>query len=176
MNTLNRNYIESIQKQFDYYKLLGDKTIQRLNEDELHWKYNEETNSIATIINHIVGNMLSRWTNFYEEDGEKLWRNRDTEFEIHKKSKEELITHWKKGWDCLFAVIKTLNDDDLTKKVKIRNEEHTVIDAINRQLAHYPYHIGQIIQVKKMIKKIIFEILSIQKNKSDEYNITKFKK
>lgn len=176
MSPINQNYIESILKQFDYYKLLGDKTIINLNEDELHWKYNDESNSIATIINHIVGNMLSRWTHFYEEDGEKSWRNRDSEFEIQQKSKEELVAHWEKGWSCLFKIIKNLNDDDLTKKIKIRGEEHSVIEAINRQLAHYPYHIGQIIHSAKMIKNDAFESLSIPKNKSEIFNKDKFDK
>jgi len=176
MSNINSSYIESIQHQFNYYKSLGDKTIASLSEEELFWIYNEESSAIATIINHMVGNMLSRWTNFYTEDGEKEWRLRDNEFKPPKKNKAALKLHWEEGWQCLFFIITNLGDKDLQKIVKIRNQKHTVIEAINRQLAHYAYHIGQIIYVAKMIQGKNWQSLSIPKNKSDEFNKIAFKK
>jgi hypothetical protein len=176
MSNINASYINSIQHQFSYYKSLGDKTIDSLSEEDLYWTANAESNNIATIINHIVGNMLSRWSNFYSEDGEKEWRLRDTEFiSIHKR-KETLILHWEKGWNCLFHITNNLSEQDLQKIIVIRKEEHTVVEAINRQLAHYSYHIGQIIYVAKMIKEKQWKSLSIPLNKSVEFNNSKFKR
>ena len=174
MSNINANYIKSIQEQFKYYKDLGDKTIDSLSTEELLWKYNGESNNAAIIINHIVGNMLSRWTNFYSEDGEKDWRQRDSEFYESSKNKEEIKIYWEKGWNCLFNIIDNLEENDLTKIIKIRNEKHTVVEAINRQLAHYPFHIGQLIYIAKMIKDNLWESLSIPKNKSEEFNKIKF--
>lgn len=176
MSNINANYIASIHHLFNYYKSLGDKTMASLSEKELHWTFNSECNSIATLINHLVGNMLSRWTNFYEDDGEKEWRLRDKEFSPIHKSKDSLKLHWEKGWDCLFHITDNLQDQDLLKIVIIRKEEHTVLEAINRQLAHYAYHIGQIIYIAKMIKENQWESLSIPRNKSEEFNETPFKK
>ncbi len=124
----------------------------------------------------MVGNMLSRWTNFYTEDGEKEWRLRDNEFLPVQKSKTTLISHWEKGWNCLFNITQNLTDKDLQKIVKIRDEKHTVVEAINRQLAHYSYHIGQLIYLAIMIKGKQWKSLSIPKNKSDLYNKVTFKK
>ncbi len=176
MNDISTDYIKSIQHLLNYYKSLGDKTIDSLSEEELYWTFNEESNNIATIINHIVGNMLSRWTKFYTEDGEKEWRLRDTEFNPIQKNKETLKLHWEKGWECLFHITNNLSERDLQKIVKIRNEKHTVVEAINRQLAHYAYHIGQIIYVAKMIKEKQWKSLSIPKNKSEEFNKSTFKR
>ena len=173
---MNQNYIESIQKQFVYYKSLGDKTFDQLNDLEMHSQFNEDSNSIAIIVKHIVGNMLSRWTNFYTKDGEKEWRKRDTEFEDTYTSKLEMIEAWNKGWDCLFDVINNLNPEDLKRIIYIRNEGHTVLEAVNRQLSHYPYHIGQLVYVGKLIKSEQWKSLSIPKNKSSTYNKGKFDK
>ena len=176
MSNINVTYIKSIQHQFNYYKSLGDKTIESLSEEDLYWTANTESNNIATIINHIVGNMLSRWTNFYSEDGEKEWRLRDTEFIPIQKRKEALKLHWEKGWNCLFHITANLSEQDLRKIIEIRKDKHTVIEAINRQLAHYAYHIGQIIYVAKMIKEKQWKSLSIPINKSVEFNKSKFKR
>ncbi|MFD0861633.1 DUF1572 domain-containing protein [Sungkyunkwania multivorans] len=170
------NYLESVLKQFHYYKLLGDKTIERLSEEDIHWQYNEESNSVAIIVKHIVGNMLSRWTNFLTEDGEKEWRHRDQEFEDSYKDKKELLQAWKKGWQCLFDAIEPLNAGDEMRIVYIRNQGHTVQEAINRQLAHYPFHIGQIVFLGKMLKGKDWESLSIPKGESATYNKEKFNK
>ena len=162
-------------KQFEYYKLLGEKTFEQLTEKDLLWQYNQNSNSIAVIVNHISGNMLSRWTDFLTTDGEKEWRNRDEEFEDNIKSKEELLLKWIKGWKCLFdALAQIKSEEDLQQIIYIRNERHTVLEAIHRQLAHYPYHIGQIVFIGKMLTNEDWNSLSIPKNKSSDYNQSKF--
>ena len=168
------NYLESARQQFSYYKSLGDKTFQQLTDDQLYWQYNEETNSIAIIVKHLVGNMLSRWTNFLTEDGEKPWRHRDTEFEAPYPSKEAMLSAWEQGWQCLFDAINPLTNDDLDRVIYIRNEGHTVVEAINRQLCHYAYHVGQLVHTGKMLKGTAWNSLSIPKNQSDNYNRKKF--
>lgn len=170
------SYLESVRKQFLYYKTLGEKAIAQLEPKQLFVAVNEDTNSIAVIINHISGNMLSRWTDFLTSDGEKTWRNRDTEFESVLTTKEEVLNCWNKGWNCFFDAIDNLKPEQLSEIIYIRNEGHTVVEAINRQLAHYPYHIGQIIFYAKMLKQSEWESLSIPKNKSISYNSEKFSK
>ncbi|MRX67191.1 Protein of unknown function [Flavobacterium resistens] len=170
------SYLESAKKQFLYYKMLGEKAIAQLEPEQLFAETNEDTNSIATIIKHISGNMLSRWTDFLTSDGEKEWRNRDAEFENDLQSKEEVLEIWKKGWDCLENALESLNPEQLSDIIYIRNEGHTVIEAINRQLAHYPYHVGQIVFYAKQLKNSSWESLSIPKNKSGNYNAEKFAK
>ncbi|NLR93526.1 DUF1572 domain-containing protein [Flammeovirga agarivorans] len=172
MNT----YLESIKKQFDYYKLLGEKTFEQVPEEKLFWQLNKESNSISIIVKHLHGNMISRWTNFLTSDGEKEWRNRDEEFDNDIKSKEELLLKWNEGWECLFNAINSLTEKDLDKIVYIRNMGHSVSEAINRQLAHYPYHIGQIVFIGKVIQNDSWKSLSIPKGKSKEYNQNKFSK
>ena len=174
---MNQNsYLTSIKQQFNYYKSLGDKTFEQLDNNEIHWNFNDDSNSIAIITKHIVGNMLSRWTNFLTEDGEKKWRQRDTEFDNPPNSKEDLIKLWEKGWKCLFNAINSIEEKDLERIVYIRNMGHTVTEAINRQLCHYSYHIGQIVFVGKMIKGDNWKTLSVAKNKSAVYNQEKFSK
>ena len=170
------NYLESVTKQFLYYKTLGEKAMEQLEPEQLFISVNEDTNSIAIIIKHLVGNMLSRWTNFLITDGEKEWRNRDAEFEEILTTKPELVAHWEKGWQCLFDALNSLQPQQLNEIIYIRNEGHTVIEAINRQLAHYPYHIGQIVFYAKMVKKTEWKSLSIPKNNSNNYNADKFSK
>ncbi|MFM9988272.1 DUF1572 family protein [Flavobacterium sp.] len=172
----NSQYLESIKKQFLYYKTLGEKAMEQLEPDQLFISVNEDTNSIATIVKHLSGNMLSRWTDFFTTDGEKEWRNRDGEFTETITTKEELFEAWNKGWDCFFNAINELTSDQLSTIIYIRNEGHTVIEAINRQLAHYPYHIGQIVFYAKMLKHSEWNSLSIPKNKSNDYNADKFSK
>jgi hypothetical protein len=171
---MKTNYLESVKKQFLYYKTLGEKAFEQLEPDQLFISVNEDTNSIAVIVNHLVGNMLSRWTDFLTTDGEKEWRNRDAEFKEILKTKTELLAHWEKGWHCLFEALNNLQPHQLDEIIYIRNEGHTVLEAINRQLAHYPYHIGQIVFYAKMIKKTEWQSLSIPKNKSNIYNADKF--
>jgi Protein of unknown function (DUF1572) len=175
METTN-NYLESTKKQFVYYKTLGEKAMDQLEPEQLFVSVNEETNSIAMIVKHLSGNMLSRWTDFLTSDGEKEWRNRDSEFVDTSETKEELLTIWNKGWDCFLDALNGLQPEQLSTVIYIRNEGHTVIEAINRQLAHYPYHIGQIVFYAKMLKKTDWTSLSIPKNKSISYNVEKFSK
>jgi len=163
-------YLTSVIKRFLVYKALGDKTMEQLDEENLFWQYNDASNSIAIIVQHLWGNMLSRWTNFLTEDGEKEWRERDAEFEKVINTKEELIIKWDEGWDCLFAALKSLTVDDLNKTIYIRKEPLTVIDAINRQLAHYSYHVGQMVYIGKMQLNDRWISLSIPKGNSKEFN------
>ena len=171
---VNASYLESVSKQFLYYKTLGEKAIHQLEPEQLFTAANEDSNSIATIIKHLAGNMLSRWTDFLTTDGEKEWRNRDVEFENDLKTKEAVLELWEKGWNCLFNTLNSLQPQNLSTIVYIRNEGHSVIEAINRQLAHYPYHIGQIVFYAKQIKKENWYSLSISKNNSQNYNNEKF--
>ncbi len=161
-------------KRFLYYKELGDKSFEQLNDEYFFWQYNEESNSIAIIVKHIAGNMLSRWTNFLTEDGEKEWRNRDTEFANSFNNKAEVIAYWEKGWACLLNALNQITDENIDSTIFIRGEAHTVLDAVLRQLAHYPYHIGQIVFVAKMLKNDNWQTLSIARNKSSDFNKSKF--
>lgn len=163
-------FLDSYIKRSLYYKELGDKTFEQLNETDFHYQPNEESNSIAIIIQHVAGNMKSRFTNFLSEDGEKEWRKRDSEFEEKNLSKVQLLQIWNEGWNCFLNAVKSLNEEDLLKTITIRSEKLSVIDALNRQMAHYPYHVGQIIYLGKMIKKEQWKSLSIPKGKSDEFN------
>ncbi|WPR70333.1 DUF1572 domain-containing protein [Flavobacterium sp. NG2] len=173
---MDTNYLDSVIKQFEYYKMLGDKTFAQIPDEKLFWKYNNESNNIAIIVKHLSGNMLSRWTDFLTSDGEKDWRNRDAEFENDIQTKEELIEVWNRGWDCLFSTLKSLTARDLNTIIYIRNQGHTTLEAINRQLAHYPYHIGQIVFLGKMICDDKWVSLSIPKGNSKTYNAEKFSK
>ncbi|WP_442786960.1 DUF1572 family protein [Flavobacterium suncheonense] len=172
----SNTYLQSSKRLFLYYKTLGEKAMEQLEEEQLFFAANEDTNSIAVIVQHLSGNMLSRWTDFLTSDGEKEWRNRDSEFELNLKTREELLKVWEKGWNCLFKALDDLTEAQLSQIVYIRNEGHTVLDAINRQLAHYPYHIGQMVFYAKMLKKTEWTSLSIPKNKSNDYNADKFSK
>lgn len=168
------DYINSSKKQFDYYKWLGEQTIHQLPEDALFRQVNADSNSIAIIVKHLSGNMLSRWTDFLNSDGEKEWRDREAEFENTIRSKAELLEIWDQGWACLQHVLDELGAGDLGMEVFIRNQGHTVVQAINRQLAHYPYHIGQIVYIGKMILGENWKSLSIPRGSSEAYNRDKF--
>jgi hypothetical protein len=170
MSSISKDYLQTLINRLKYYKDLGDRTFDQLEEMDFHFALNEDSNSIAMIIKHIAGNMLSRWTNFLTEDGEKEWRDRDREFEESDDSKGSLIELWNRGWECFLAAIGPLKKKDLKKTIYIRQEPLTVIDAINRQLAHYPYHIGQIIYIGKIIKGKNWKNLSIPKGGSASYN------
>lgn len=173
---MEENYIHSVIKQFEYYKILGDKTFARIDEEYLFWQYNDQSNSISITVNHLWGNMMSRWTDFLTTDGEKEWRNRDLEFESTIKTKKDLILKWEEGWKCLFEALNSINKDNFKTEIFIRNQSHTIIDAVNRQMMHYAYHIGQIVYVGRMIKGDNWTSLSIPKGKSKEFNQDKFSK
>jgi len=170
MNNLGAEYLKTVIKRVKYYKDLGEKTFAQLEEKDLHWQPSSESNSIAVIVQHVAGNMLSRWTNFLTEDGEKEWRQRDDEFEAHDYSKEQIVDIWNKGWSCFLDALASLAPDDLLKTIYIRSETMTAIDAINRQLAHYPYHVGQILYIGRMIRNENWKSLSIPKGQSQQYN------
>lgn len=171
---MKENYLTSIKKQFQYYKLLGDQTFAQIEADDIFWKYHPETNSIAIIVKHLWGNMKSRWTDFLTTDGEKEWRERDQEFLEDIKNKEELLAKWEDGWQCLFTAIDSIDMDNFDTTVYIRNMGHTVVEAINRQLAHYAYHVGQIVFIGTLIKDDKWKSLSIPKGESVSYNQEKF--
>lgn len=171
---MENNYIESVRKQFNYYKMLGEQAMNQVPDEALFWQYNENSNSIAILVGHLSGNMLSRFIDFLSADGEKPWRNRDAEFESIFENREELMAQWNKGWNCLLGTIERLTETELDTIVYIRNDGHTVLEAINRQLAHYPYHIGQIVYIAKMIADNHWNSLSIPRNKSNDYNARKF--
>ncbi|MBV6647326.1 MAG: DUF1572 family protein [Cyclobacteriaceae bacterium] len=169
------HFLANTLKLAKYYKSLGEKTFDQLSEEQLRWSPGEDSNSIATIVKHLWGNMLSRWTNFLQEDGEKPWRERDAEFENDVDSKDEMLSKWQEGWECFLGALESLTGEDLKKTVYIRNEGHSVVDAIQRQMAHYPYHIGQIVFIGKVLKGSDWKSLSIPKNQSVAYNAEKFK-
>ncbi len=178
--TSQESFLKSVNKQFLYYKTLGEKAIHQLEAEQLFFAANDDTNSIYIIVKHLHGNMLSRWTDFLTSDGEKEWRQRDSEFEKNSttfgliEQKKELLKKWNEGWACLFDALSSLTPEHLNQIIYIRNEGQTVTEAINRQLCHYSYHVGQIVFYAKMLKTTEWDSLSIPKNKSTDYNTDKF--
>jgi hypothetical protein len=167
-------YLDSAKRQFLMYKQLGEKALAQIDDQDLSWQANDDSNSIVIIIKHMWGNMLSRWTDFLTTDGEKPWRQRDAEFENDGLDRATLLKKWEEGWQCLFDALNSISDNDLEKIIYIRNEGHTILEAINRQIAHYSYHVGQIVYISKLRSKAAWKSLSIPRNKSDEYNAGKF--
>jgi hypothetical protein len=167
---IEKIFLDSIIKRFREYKGLGEKTFAQLKDDDMHFQPNAESNSIAIIIQHLHGNMLSRWTNFLTEDGEKTWRQRDDEFQPHQYNKEELIARWNEGWKVFLDTLESLKEDDLLKSITIRSQQLNVVDAINRQLAHYSYHVGQIVYLGRWIRSAEWTSLSIPKGESSKFN------
>ena len=166
---IEADYLRIVTERFKIIKSLGDKTIEQLSEDDIHWTLNEESNSVAIIVTHLSGNMVSRWTDFLHSDGEKPNRNREQEFVDNIASKTELRETLEKGWNTLFKALNNLSEKDLLKNVSIHGESHSVIEAIERQLAHYAYHIGQIVYIGKQLKGKDWKSLSIPKGKSESY-------
>jgi uncharacterized damage-inducible protein DinB len=168
------NYLEDVRKLFRYYRRLGEQAMDQLEPEQLFLAANDDSNSIAVIVGHLAGNMLSRWTDFLTTDGEKSWRDRDAEFETQFSSREELRKRWDEGWDCFLKALDQLEPADLERICYIRNEGHTVLEAINRQFGHYPYHVGQIVFAAKQLKAGPWKNLSIPKNQSGAFNAGKF--
>ena len=160
---LSELYLSSVTSRFKTYQLMAEKAMEQLEEEKLFITPAAGSNSIAIIVQHMAGNLLSRFTDFLTTDGEKQWRNRDDEFEEVIHNRFDLVNQWNKGWQCLFKALDELQPQQLTKTVYIRNEAHTVLDAINRQLAHHASHVGQIVYVAKMLKGEEFKSLSIPK-------------
>lgn len=170
--SIEKTFLESSIKKFRSQKALGEKTFAQLDDKDFLFKPSSESNSIAIIVQHMYGNMLSRWTNFLTEDGEKNWRNRDAEFEETLKTKEGVSNAWNSGWDCVLNTLEKLKPEDVMKTITIRSEPLLVVDAIIRQIDHYGYHVGQIVFMGKIIKDTRWQSLSISKNKSNEFNKT----
>jgi hypothetical protein len=168
------SYLASAERQFRYYKSLADKAMAQVADDALFHQPQAESNSIAVIAKHMWGNMLSRWTDFLHSDGEKPWRQRDAEFENDWADRPTLLAHWEEGWNYLFAALDGLTENDLEQIIYIRNEGHTVMEAINRQLCHYAYHVGQIVYIAKLAAGDDWATLSIARNKSGYFNQEKF--
>ncbi|MGC2300480.1 MAG: DUF1572 domain-containing protein [Acidobacteriaceae bacterium] len=164
------SYLEDARTLFAYYKKLGERAMNQLTDSQLFTTLDGEANSIAIIVKHMSGNMLSRWTDFLTTDGEKPTRNRDSEFEAPPATRAALLATWESGWACLFAALEPLTDADLTRTVTIRGEAHSVMQAINRQLAHYPHHIGQIVLLAKHFTGDRWQTLSVPRKGSAEFN------
>lgn len=169
-NDVVKDYSSDSIASFRSYKKLADNAIAQVNEDELFLTIDDESNSIAIVMKHMAGNMLSRWTDFLTTDGEKPDRNRDMEFVLDSKNESELMAYWERGWACVFDALEPLQLEDFEKTVTIRGEEHTIVKAINRQLSHYAYHIGQIVFLAKHFRSSEWKSLSIPKNKSVAFN------
>ncbi len=163
---MTNTYLVSTKQILLQYKNLGEKTFSQVSDEALFYMFNDMSNSIAIIVKHLWGNMLSRWTDFLTTDGEKEWRQRDAEFDNDIRDRSEMIAKWEEGWRCLFIALDNLTDTDLEREVFIRHESHTVLDAIQRQLAHYAYHIGQIVYLGKMAQGDDWISLSIPKKKA----------
>lgn len=168
---INKNFINSSISEFQKIKKLGDRSFSQIKDEDFFWSPDEESNSIAIIVRHLSGNMISRWTDLLTTDGEKSNRNRDEEFErIFYTDKDDIISRWESGWSCVFEALESLKEDDLMKEITIRSEPHTVIEAINRQLTHYSYHTGQIVFIAKHLESENWKSLSIPKGGSEEFN------
>jgi hypothetical protein len=155
---------------FRYYKSLGEKAMAQTVDDALHWAPDDKSNSITVIVKHLHGNMLSRWTDFLTTDGEKEWRQRDAEFEEEDLSRDQIMKLWEEGWACVLDTLQSLTVDDLEKTIYIRNMGQSAEDAILRQLAHYAYHIGQIVYLARMTNTGDWQSLSIPRGNSASYN------
>jgi hypothetical protein len=164
------SYIQDSLSLFRYYKKLADRAMAQITDEHLFFQLDEEANSIAIVVKHVAGNMQSRWTNFLTSDGEKPTRNRDSEFTDPPATREALLHLWEDGWSRLFSALEPLADADLGRAITIRGEAHSVMQAVNRQLAHYPYHVGQIVLLAKHFARQQWESLSIPKNRSAEFN------
>lgn len=167
---LEQHMLETSIADFRSQKSLGDRAISQLDEAGIRWSPEPESNSIAIIVKHVSGNMISRWTDFLTSDGEKPNRNRDDEFADDIASLESLNQVWEKGWAVLFHALEQLKPEDLLRTVTIRGQAHTVVQAIHRQLSHYGYHVGQLVYVAKAYRSANWQTLSIAKGGSDKFN------
>ena len=168
---LGAHFLEDALKSFRDYKKLAEGALEQLDDAEFFRAIDDESNTIAVNMKHMAGNMLSRWTDFLTSDGEKANRERDMEFVmLPETTRADMLAYWERGWRCLFAAVEPLTADDLMRIVKIRGQDHTVVQAINRQIAHYAYHVGQIVYLAKHFKSSNWQTLSVPKNRSAEFN------
>lgn len=169
-NQIIENYLSDAIASFHNYKKLAERAMEQISDDEFFKQIDEESNSIAIIVKHIAGNLKSRWTDFLTSDGEKDFRNRDSEFIAEGDTRESLMAFWEESWQILFTELGALKADDFSKTITIRQQPHTICEAINRQLTHYSYHIGQITFLAKHFRSKDWKTLSVPKNKSSEFN------
>lgn len=159
---------------FSYYKSIGERAIEQVKDSDLNWQYNQESNSIATIVKHMWGNMRSRFTDFLTSDGEKEWRQREKEFDNDLRTRTEMMQKWEEGWDCVFKAVNALREEQLEEIVYIRNEGHTINEALTRQMTHYAYHVGQIVYLARMLVGTDWISLSVPRGQSEAFNQQKF--
>jgi uncharacterized damage-inducible protein DinB len=164
------SYLEDSLSLFREYKKLGEGAMAQVSDEQLLAALDPEMNSIAQIVKHMAGNMRSRWTDFLTSDGEKPDRNRDSEFEQPPATREAVMKMWEAGWSCIFTALEPLSDADLGRKVTIRGEAHSVMQAINRQIAHYSYHVGQIVFLAKHLQHVGWKSLSVPRGQSAQFN------
>ncbi len=164
------SYLSDSLALFRQYKVMAERAMAQISDDQLTAVLDPEMNSVAQIVKHMAGNMRSRWTDFLTSDGEKPDRNRDSEFEAPPSTRDELLAMWNKGWDCVFGALEPLSDADLAREVAIRGEPHSVMQAVNRQIAHYALHIGQIVFLCKHLQHDSWKSLSIPRGKSADFN------
>lgn len=169
-NSLAQHYLENVSERFRATKELGERAIAQASDAELFRALDAESNSIAVIMRHVSGNMLSRWTNFLTTDGEKPDRSREAEFTLDGETRATAFARWDEGWACLFAALDALAPEDLLRTVTIRGEPHTVVAAVNRQLTHYSYHIGQIVLLAKHFRGGAWQSLSIARGRTEAFN------
>ena len=166
-----QHYLADTIRTFRDYKKLAEGALAQISDEDFFKTLDEESNSIAVNMKHMAGNMISRWTDFLTTDGEKPERDRDMEFEmLPGTTRADMLAYWEKGWRCVFDAVEPLQPDDLMRTVRIRGQDHTVIQAINRQLAHYAYHVGQVVFLAKHFKSSEWQSLSVPRNKSAEFN------
>jgi hypothetical protein len=169
--SIGAHYLQDVLRTFRDYKKLAERAFEQVDEADFFRTIDQESNSIAVNMKHMAGNMLSRWTDFLTADGEKPERNRDMEFVMLPETmKADIIAYWNDGWKCTFAAVEPLTADDLMRTITIRGRDHTVVQAINRQIAHYAYHVGQIVYLAKHFKARDWQTLSVPRNKSAEFN------
>jgi hypothetical protein len=168
---LGQHYLDDALRRFRDYKQLAERAFAQITDEEFFRALDAESNSIAINMKHMAGNMISRWTDFLTTDGEKPERNRDLEFVmLPETSRDDMLAYWERGWQCVFDAIEPLKPEDLMRTIRVRGQDHTVVQAINRQLAHYAYHVGQIVLLAKHFIKSEWQSLSVPKNSSAEFN------
>src|SRR5262245_46942329 len=169
--SIGQHYLEDVLRTFRDYKKLGERAFAQISDEDFFRTIDAESNSIAVNMKHMAGNMLSRWTDFLATDGEKPERNRDMEFVmLPKTTKQDMLDYWERGWKVTFDAIEPLTPNNLMRTVTIRGQDHTIVQAINRQLAHYAYHVGQIVYLAKHFKSSGWQSLTVPKNRSAEFN------
>jgi len=168
---MGQHYLDDALRRFRDYKKLAERAFAQISDEDFFRTLDEESNSIAINMKHMAGNMISRWMDFLTTDGEKPERNRDLEFVmLPETSKDDMLAYWERGWQCVFDAVEPLKPEDLMRTIRVRGQDHTVVQAINRQLAHYAYHVGQIVFLAKHFKSSEWQSLSVPKNRSAEFN------